>query len=240
MLDQEDSFQRILVVDDDPNTLRLVKHVLERDGFEVVTAASGEAALTYIDRQGLPHLAVVDYHMPPGMNGAEFCRNVRSFSDLPIVMLTAVDEVDIIVQSLDEFADDYIIKPFNPAELTARIERVLRRVGSFAYTFTEKTQVDERLTVDFAGRQVIVNGEAAALTPTESKLLYILMRNAGRTVTTNFLLRRIWPVEDAQEDRLHVHIYRLRRKLEENPTRPHYILSQRGEGYSFPLKASTS
>ncbi|MCA9991973.1 MAG: response regulator transcription factor [Ardenticatenaceae bacterium] len=239
MFNEPEQLQRILSVDDDPQALRLITYTLEREHFEVVTATSGENALNHIQRHGLPHLAIVDYNMPPGMSGPEFCRIVRSYCDLPIIVLSAVEDVDKIVASLEEYADDYIIKPFNPAELAARVQRVLRRVGSFAYTLNAQTVVDQRLIVDFAGHQVIVDGEAANLTPIESKLLYILMRNAGRTVTTNFLLRRIWPVENAQEDRLHVHIHRLRRKVEANPTQPYYILSQRGQGYSFPMRAET-
>lgn len=236
MLNELDDVQRILAVDDDPNALQILTYSLEKAGFVVSTAHSGEIALTHIERNGLPHLAIVDYNMPPGMDGPDFCREVRKYSDLPIIMLTAVDEEEKIVESLEMFADDYVIKPYNHAELVARIQRVLRRIGNFAYTYDPQTKVDERLTVDFTGKQVIVDGAAKSLTPIESKLLYILMRNAGRTVTTRFLLRRIWPGDHAQEDRLHVHVHRLRDKVEEMKNDPKYIVSVRGQGYSFPIR----
>ena len=232
---------KILAVDDDPFNLRIVKHALEQSDFEVVTAGSGEDALTSIQRKGLPHLAIVDIHMPPGMSGFEFCRTIHQFSDLPVIMLTAVGEENTVVEGLEKHAEDYIVKPFVPGELVARVNRVLRRIGDFAYTLDPITQVDERLSVDFPGRQAIVNGKAVTLTPTETKLLYILMRNAGRTVTTDFILRRLWPLEPAYEDRLHVHMHRLRRKIEdkEDKSRPRYITSERGLGYTFQANTQT-
>ena len=236
MLNDSEKWPRILVVDDDPNALQLVRHALEKECFEVVTAHSGEEALRLIERFGLPHLAIVDYSMPPGMNGFEFGRTLREYCDLPLIMLSAVDETEKIIRGLEEFADDYIIKPFNPKELVARVQRALRRVSSFDYTISNEADVDGNLVVDFPHREATVNGEDVSLTPTENKILYILMKNAGRTVTTDFLLRRLWPNEDAQEDRLHVHIHRLRRKVEPDAGEPHYIVSDRGQGYRFPVK----
>ncbi|MCA9921283.1 MAG: response regulator transcription factor [Anaerolineales bacterium] len=237
-MNSTDMQQKILAVDDDPFNLRIVRHALEQADFMVMTASSGEDALSVIKRQGLPHLAVVDIHMPPGMSGFEFCRTIHQFSDLPVIMLTAVGEESTVVEGLEKHAEDYIIKPFVPGELVARVNRVLRRIGDFAYTLEPTTQVDERLSVDFPARQAIVEGKEVPLTPTETKLLYILMRNAGRTVTTDFILRRLWPLEPAFEDRLHVHMHRLRRKIEDkkNKERPRYIVSERGLGYTFQAK----
>ena len=234
-MNSDETQQRILAVDDDPFNLRIVRHALEQADFQVMTASSGEDALSVIKRQGLPHLAVVDIHMPPGMSGFEFCRTIHQFSDLPVIMLTAVGEESTVVEGLEKHAEDYIIKPFVPGELVARVNRVLRRIGDFAYTLEPTTKVDERLSVDFPGRQAIVEGKEVSLTPTETKLLYILMRNAGRTVTTDFILRRLWPLEPAFEDRLHVHMHRLRRKIEDkkDKSRPRYINSERGLGYTF-------
>ena len=234
-MNSDETQQRILAVDDDPFNLRIVRHALEQADFQVMTASSGEDALAVIKRQGLPHLAVVDIHMPPGMSGFEFCRTIHQFSDLPVIMLTAVGEESTVVEGLEKHAEDYIIKPFVPGELVARVNRVLRRIGDFAYTLEPTTKVDERLSVDFPGRQAIVEGKEVSLTPTETKLLYILMRNAGRTVTTDFILRRLWPLEPAFEDRLHVHMHRLRRKIEDkkDKSRPRYINSERGLGYTF-------
>ena len=228
-------FQRILVVDDDLTLLRLVHDVLERAGFEVLTAPSGQDALDVIGRRGLPHLAIVDLTMP-GMDGFEFCRTVQEFTDLPIIMLTAADDEETIVRGIELFAEDYITKPFSPRELVARVQRVLRRIGDFTYIVEPITRVDDRLKVDFAHQQAIAGGQHVSLTPTETKLLYILMRNAGRTVTNNFLLRRLWPLEEVFEDALRVHVHRLRHKIEPDPRKPRYILTERGLGYRFAAK----
>lgn len=227
--------QRILAVDDDPKIRRLVELKLDHAGFEVRTAASGQEALDIIAQYGLPHLAIVDIMMP-GMSGFEFCEAVQEFSDLPVIMLTAVDDEDMVIQGIERFAEDYVIKPFSPRELLARVQRVLRRIGDFAYTLKPVTQVDDRLGVDFAHQQATVDGQSIDLTPTETKILYILMRNAGRTVTTDFLLRRLWPLEEVFEDTLRVHVHRLRQKIEANPRRPRYITTERGLGYRFEPK----
>ncbi|MBE2222251.1 MAG: response regulator transcription factor [Anaerolineae bacterium] len=232
MLDAPTETRKILAVDDNSFTLRIVQHTLEQAGYQVTTAVSGKDALNNINRHGIPHLAVVDLHMPV-MSGFEFCRQVREFSDLPIIMLTAVNNEETIIEGLEQYAEDYIIKPFNPSELVARVNRVLRRMGDYAYTLDATTHIDERLLINFPNREAIINGKSVSLTPTEAKLLFILVRNAGRIVTTDFLLNRIWPLQDAQEDRLHVHIHRLRRKIEENPNEPTYIIAERGTGYRF-------
>ncbi len=235
MFDSPAESQRILVVDDNTYTLRIVKHTLEMAGYEVTTAVSGEDALKMIHRYGMPHLALVDLHMPM-MSGFEFCREVREFSDMPIIMLTAVNTEETIIEGLEKYAEDYIVKPFNSDELAARVGRVLRRMSDYNYTLESTTRIDERLQVNFPNREAVVDGETVSLTPTENKLLYILVRNAGRIVTTDFLLNRIWPMQDAQEDRLHVHIHRLRRKIEADHNDPTYIIAERGTGYRFNVK----
>lgn len=232
MLDAPSETRKILAVDDNSFTLRIVQHTLEQAGYQVVTAVSGKDALNIINRHGIPHLAIVDLHMPV-MSGFEFCRQVREFSDLPIIMLTAVNNEATIIEGLEEYAEDYIIKPFNPSELVARVNRVLRRMGDYTYTLDATTQIDDRLKINFPNREAIINDKSISLTPTETKLLFILVRNAGRIVTTDFLLNRIWPLQNAQEDRLHVHIHRLRRKIEEDPNAPNYIVAERGTGYRF-------
>jgi DNA-binding response OmpR family regulator len=211
--------QRILVVDDDPAVLQLVRDKLDREGFQVRTAASGQEALAMIERQGLPHLAIVDIGMP-GMDGFEFCQAVQRFCDLPVILLTAIHEEDTIVRGIELYAEDYVTKPFSPRELIARVRRVLRRMGDFAYALEPH-------------QQAMVDGRPISLSPTETKLLYLLMRSAGRPVTTAFILRRLWPLEDVFEDVLRVHIYRLRHKIEPVPSRPRYIVTERGLGYQF-------
>ena len=228
----EETAVRVLVVDDDISILRAVETALRREAFIVFTAISGEEALTVISRNGLPHLAILDLNMP-GMDGFELAEAIHEFSDLPIIMLTAIDDEATVVFGLERYAEDYIVKPFRAAELVARVRRVLRRIGDFAYTLEPVIKVDDDLQVDFPNRKAFIQERPVQLTPTEAKLLYILMRNAGRTVTNGFLLRRVWPMDNAFEDRLHTHIYRLRRKIEVSPKEPHYIVSDWGTGYSF-------
>ncbi|MCL4805370.1 MAG: response regulator transcription factor [Anaerolineae bacterium] len=232
MLETTPETQRVLVVDDNTYTLRIVQHTLEQAGFEVSTAVSGPDGLKHINRYGLPHLAIVDLHMPE-MSGFEFCRAIHDFSDVPVIMLTAANTEETIVEGLEEHAEDYIVKPFNPPELIARVRRVLARMEDYTYTLESTTRIDDRLTVNFPLREATVDGQAVSLTPTETKLLYILVRNAGRIVTTDFLLNRIWPLQEAKEDRLHVHVHRLRGKIEQDPNNPLYILAERGVGYTF-------
>jgi DNA-binding response OmpR family regulator len=235
MTETPDKSQKIMVVDDNAYTLRIVRYTLQQAGYNVSTVASGEEALRNIVEQGLPHLAIVDLHMPPGMSGFEFCRTVHQYSDLPIIMLTAVDDENTVLEGLEKHAEDYIVKPFSPGELVARVRRLLQRMGEFAYPLASLTYVDDRLQIDFPQRRAVVEGQPVSLTPTETKLLYLLMRNAGRTVTTEYILRRLWPAEAAFEDRLHVHLHRLRRKIEakNDEDRERYIISERGTGYIF-------
>jgi len=224
--------QRLLVVDDDQAILRLVSDKFERAGFEVLTAGSGEAALELIARRGLPHLAVVDLNMPV-MDGFEFCRRVLGFSDLPIIILTAVDEEETVIQAIDLFAEDYVTKPFSPRELVARVSRVLRRIGDFAYSLEPVIQVDERLAVDFVGQRTLVDGRPVDLSPTEAKILYLLMRSAGRPVSSGYLLRRVWPLEEVFEDVLRVNVHRIRKKIGLNSAGLPYIVTEWGVGYRF-------
>jgi DNA-binding response OmpR family regulator len=224
--------QRILIIDDDPAVCRLVASKLTVAGFEVVTARDGREGLDVIQQRGLPHLAIVDISMPR-MDGFEFCESVQQFCDLPVVILTANDQEETIVRGIELYAEDYVTKPFSPRELIARVRRVLRRIGDFAYALEPQIQVDDRLIVDFARQQVFLEGQSVVLSPTETKLLYLLMRNAGRTVTNDFLLRRLWPLKEVFEDTLRVHVYRLRKKLEPGPHSWRYVITDRGVGYRF-------
>lgn len=227
----------ILVVDDSVEALEILRRTLERVGYRVWTAISGEEALHHVADRGLPQLAIVDLHMPPGMDGFELCERLNQFSDLPVIMLTAVDEADTVVRAIQQFAEDYVIKPFSPSELVARIKRVLDRVGQFPYSTSSPLQVDPKLSIDFAGRKLLKDGETSSLTPTEARLLYILMRHSGETVETEFLLRRMWPREITYEDRLHVYVHRLRNKLKEVEGKHQYVISERGVGYRFQPRA---
>jgi len=233
MSEFEPSEYHILVIDDDTLVLEMIEEALSRSGFQVSAVTSAEDALDWMKRHGLPHLAVVDINMPFGMDGLEFCEMVHTFSDLPIMMLTAIEDEETISQAIDRCAEDYLTKPFQPGELIARARRILRRIGRFAFPLDSLMRVDTRLVVDLVGCQVIVDGRPDILTPTETKLLYILMRNAGRPVNSNYLLRRLWPHDTDHDDRLRVYIHRLRNKIEVDSATPYYIRSQRGVGYTF-------
>lgn len=225
------SSQRILVIDDNAHTLLIVRRALQQADFDVETTTSAEEALSQIQANGLPHLAIVDINMR-GMSGLEFCEKVQQYSDLPVIMLTAVEKEETIVQAIELYAEDYMTKPFSPNELVARVRRVLRRLGDFTYTLAPVTFVDTNLQVNFSECHAFVGGEQVSLTPTETKLLYILMRNSGQIVTADFLLRRLWPREAAFEDRLRVYVHRLRKKIESDE-KQQYIVSERGIGYRF-------
>jgi len=224
---------RILAVDDSIIVLDMVKMMLRLADFQVLTAVSGEGALRLMKKEGLPHLAIVDINMPFGMDGFEFCEALHEFSDVPVMMLTAVNQTETIIQAIEEHAEDYMTKPFTAGELVARVRRVLRSIGGFALKLERLTRADERLAVNFADCKVLINGAPVSLTPTEMKLLYILMRDAGKLVATDFLLRRLWPHELVYQDRLRVYVHRLRSKIEENPEEPRYIVSRRNKGYLF-------
>ncbi|MEM1201910.1 MAG: response regulator transcription factor [Acidobacteriota bacterium] len=232
VLDAPGAAQRILVVDDDPDIVTTVQVTLELEGFEVITANSANEAEERIQRLGLPHLAVVDIMMP-GVDGIEFCRGVHKYCDLPVIMLTAVDDEETTVTVINEVAEDYVTKPFHPPVLAARVKRVLRRIGDFAFRLDPETRIDDHLSLNFADKKATVGGKVVSLTPTETKLLHILISNARRTVTTDYLLRRIWPLDEVFEDTLRVHVHRLRQKIEPDPASPRYLITQRGTGYSF-------
>lgn len=226
---------RVLSVEDERASQLVTKSALEQAGYEVWCAESAEEALTVLENRGLPHIALIDIRMP-GMTGIELAHKIHEFIDLPMIMLTSVATLNTVVDALNLVAEDYIIKPFHPDEMVARVGRVLRRIGDFSYTLEPQTRVDDRLTVEFARRKAIVEGRPVELTPTETKLLYILMRNAGRTLLSDYLLKRVWPMEEAYEDTLRTHVYRLRKKIEVSSRKPRYVLTKRGIGYSFPKK----
>ena len=226
--------KRILIAEDDEEIRRLLSVKLKREGFEVLSASSGQHALELIAQQGLPHLALVDINMPI-MGGLEFCERIKRFSDVPIIILTAVDESKTVIKAIEQYAEDYVIKPFVLGELVARIQRVLKRLGDFDYTFDAVVQVNSCLSVDFSHQTAIVDGEPVTLTPTETKLLHIFLTKAGRVIPVQFLLERVWPHEEIYEEALRVHISRLRQKLEGQHKGYKFILTERGRGYRFVL-----
>lgn len=240
-LDQKGQAPSLLLVDDNPETLQIASFALKRTGFAVETATSGEGALELIQRLGLPHMAIVDINMPPGMDGFEFCRRLLQFSEVPVIMLTVVDEEETVVEALEQYAEDYILKPFDPYELAARVQRVLQRYGVFPYEMAAPIEVDERLAVNFPARKATIDGKEISLTWAEARLLYLLMHHTGQVIELDYLLRRMWPWQMVFENRLYVLVHRLRKKLEEHGGNHQYIVSEPGVGYRFePLERMTS
>jgi DNA-binding response OmpR family regulator len=228
---------QILIVDDDPAIRKVVQYRLEAAGYQVWVATGGLEALEIVDKRGLPHLAVIDVMMPD-MNGFDLCEQLLAYSDLPVIMLTAVSDEQTVVRGIRLFAEDYITKPFRPSELLARVERVLRRMSTPLQSKGALIPVDSLLAIDLVHQRVQLEGQWVDLTPTETKLLHILIRNAGRPVTSDFLLQRLWPSEERYEDILRVHIHRLRQKIEPDPRSPRYILTERELGYCFAEKVA--
>ncbi len=219
---------RILVCDDEPQILRALRVILRDAGFEAVTASTGEEAL---DRAALkpPEAAILDL-MLPDIDGVELTRRLREWSEMPILVLSAVGEEDRKVEALAAGADDYVTKPFGPRELVARLQALLRRAAPEG---DEPAISAEGLEIDLAGRTVRRDGEPVHLTPTEFGLLRVLARNRGRLMTHRALLVEVWGVEYEDDFQvLRAHVANLRRKIEP-PDGPRYILTDPGVGYRF-------
>ncbi len=224
--------QRILVVDDDETILNSLRLSLTNDGFEVIAAHSGSEALSKVER-AIPQLAILDL-MLPGMSGFELSRRLQRYVEIPIIMLTAVDDEATVVQGLEQYADDYINKPFRYAELRARINRILSRTGEASLNSSDDIVVDGTLTINFARHVVLVNDKNVHLSPIESRLLYCLVKGGGRVVTNEVLLRRGWNYQmDGDVESLWVRMSSLRRKLGDTEEPPRYIITERGVGYRF-------
>ncbi|NLN19888.1 MAG: response regulator transcription factor [Firmicutes bacterium] len=221
--------QRILVVDDEPAILELVSYNLKRDGYEVITAADGKSALEMFMNEK-PDLVILDL-MIPEPDGYEVCKRIRAQSAVPVIMLTARGEEQDRIRGLDLGADDYVVKPFSPRELLARVRAVLRR--------SPMVQEDGRLVagdlvIDSERHQVTIAGEPIELTPKEFDLLKTLAENTGKALERDFLLEKVWGYAFAGATRtLDVHIRRLRQKINDDPQNPRYIETVHGVGYRF-------
>jgi len=222
----------ILVVDDEARMVRFIQLNLEHDGFQVITAYNGREALEQV-RTALPNLVLLDVMMPD-LDGFEVLGRIREQSTVPVIMLTAKGEEDDRVRGLELGADDYVTKPFSPRELVSRVRAVLRRTESESNVSTGIIEVDDRLKLDFNRREIWVDGELIQLRPTEYRLLYHLVQNAGWVITHEQLLTKVWGFEYRDEPHyVRLYINYLRKKLEEDPSNPKYILTERGVGYRF-------
>jgi DNA-binding response OmpR family regulator len=231
--------QRVLIVDDEPRYVRLIAVNLESSGYEILAARDGKSAVELAAAKS-PDLILLDIGLPV-MDGFEVCRRIREFSEAPIIMLTAKAGEGDKVKGLDAGADDYLTKPFGPAELLARIRAVLRRTRSPEEQRASPIFAAGDMQIDFAQRLVRLGEREVALSPTEYKLLAQLAKNAGRVVVTETLLHRIWGPEYGEETQ-HVRLYvsRLRQKLEDDPEHPRWIITKPGVGYMLRVPADAS
>jgi two-component system, OmpR family, KDP operon response regulator KdpE len=222
---------RILVCDDELQILRALKVILRDAGFEVIGVASAREALDAAAVQQ-PDAAIVDLVLPDG-DGVDVCRSIREWSAMPIIVLSAVGEEQQKVRALEAGADDYVTKPFSPAELTARLTRALKRAGA-APAGGEPILSADGLELDLAAHRVLVDGAEVHLTPTEFELLRALMQGRGRLLTHRALLTEVWgPAYEHDTQTLRVHVANLRRKIEPRPGTPRYIVTDPGVGYRF-------
>ena len=225
---------KVLVVDDAPEVVDSVRlgFAVQWREVDVLSAGTGKEALELVEQES-PDLVLLDVGLPD-MDGFKVLQEIRFFSDVPVVMLTARDDTIDKVRGLELGADDYVTKPFNHLELLARIKAVPRRLDMPAPKSRAPSFRSGDMEMDFDAQEVRVNGERVELTPTEYKLLYHLVRNAGHTLTHGTLLAKVWGREYRDEvDYLRVYVRRLRDKLGDDPEKPRYIRTERGLGYRF-------
>lgn len=225
---------KILVIDDAPDVIESVQlgFTLQWREVEVLGAATGEQGLDILEQEH-PDLVLLDVGLPD-IDGYEVLRQIRAFSDVPVVMLTARDDTLDLVKGLELGADDYVTKPFNHLELLARVKAVLRRLDMPAPADRVPSFRSGELEMDFARQELRMGGKRVELTPTEYKLLYHFIRNAGYVLTHGTLLAKVWGREYVDEvDYLRVYVRRLRDKLGDDSEEPRYIRTERGLGYRF-------
>ena len=222
----------ILVVDDEPRMIRFIRLNLELEGYRVSEASNGLEALDKV-RQELPDLVLLDVMMPE-MDGFEALEHIREISNVPVIMLTVKAEEEDKVRGLELGADDYVTKPFSPRELSSRIKAVLRRTAMPSPIEKTILRIDDDLSIDFNLREVIVRSERIKLRPTEYRLLYHLVNNAGWLMTHETLLSKVWGYAYRDDTHLlRLYITYLRQKIEPDPSHPRYIFTERGVGYRF-------
>jgi DNA-binding response OmpR family regulator len=224
--------RRVLVVDDEERMVRFIRMNLEHDGFLVSEAFNGKQALDRM-RDVTPDLILLDVMMPD-LDGFEVLKMIREVNSVPVIMLTAKGEENDRVRGLELGADDYITKPFSPREMVSRVKAVLRRTEGASGSMHGLIEVDERLKIDFDRREVWLEGKIVKLRPTEYRLLFHLVQNAGWVISHDQLLSKVWGYEYRDEPHyVRLYINYLRQKLEKDPADPKYILTERGVGYRF-------
>ncbi len=230
---------KVLVIEDDPGIIEVVSlcFQLRWSGTSLISAATGAKGLELVETES-PDVVILDIGLPD-MDGYQVLREIRRFSDVPVIMLTVRSEDTQVARGLELGADDYITKPFSHIELIARVQAVLRRAQGLSVTEDERPFTAGKLSVDFARNEILVDGKPVKLTSTERKLLYYLIRNEGRILSHESLLAKVWGESyiDAR-DLLRVHIQHLRQKLQDNTESPSIIVTEHGMGYKFVRPSS--
>lgn len=242
MMQQSSFCRKVLLVEDREEDREPIRDFLEKHGFSVIAVEDAAKALDIITRT-LPDLALIDIFLPDTPLGFDIARQLQRYAEVPVIFLTNAPGEDMKYLALEEFGDDYLHKPVDTRELLARINRVLKRYKGPTEDAHAEIIVNDYLRINFSQHwvEVFKHGQSKppkryVLTPIESRILHMLIRNAGQVLTTEALLARVWAgVEDAYPEGLRVHIRRLRVKIEMNPSKPQYIVTQRGLGYRFAM-----
>ncbi|HEX9016237.1 MAG TPA: response regulator transcription factor [Chloroflexota bacterium] len=221
----------ILVADRDSLARKRLRDRLEMEGFNVREAPDAASLDVQLQRQ-LPHLVILDIQLP-GLSGMELCRRIKRCGDIPIVVVSAIDDEDVKLELLDLFAEDYVVKPASYAEVAVRVRCVLRRTWLSTAPVSVSVRVDERLSLDFLRREARTPAGTCRLTPMESRLLQLLVRNAGQVLPTELLLERIWGDTCVSANSLWEYVRRVRHKIGDRATQPRYIMNEPGLGYRF-------
>ncbi|NDJ54068.1 MAG: response regulator transcription factor [Chloroflexi bacterium] len=231
----EDKPKHVVVVSQDNEGLDTLGEKLLVNGFEVAVIPDGQGARRHIDKNGLPHIMIIDLRLPD-MDGLELCQDLFDVAGLPIITLSGSDTANAeeAVKAL-QYADDYIRTPFSTDEMVMRIRRILSRIDDFSYADSRPFEVYEGFTIDLARREVNIHNAVKKLTPTENALLHVLATHWGHVVDADTLIERVWRTSPMDSDRnaLRVHMHRLRQKLEHNPDIPPVIVTERGVGYAL-------
>lgn len=223
--------KKLLIVDDDVDLCQTIKHVFSAEGMQVIIANDGREGIQAFFEQR-PDLVLLDIRMPE-IDGWELCRQIRTMSNTPVIMLTTLDEDQQEVRGLKIGADDFITKPFSRDVLLARVQAVFRRTAPQPQSMPELTYHDGYLSVDLARHEVRREGEPVRLSATEFRLLRYLLKHAGRVLTHQAILHNVWGTDCNNPEYVHVYLWHLRKKLEKDPRSPNYLVTEHGFGYRF-------
>lgn len=227
---------RVLAIDDEPETLKMLKALLTREGFDVVLAQDGRSGLRAA-YQSHPDAILLDIMMPD-VDGVEVCIRLKEMTDVPIIFVTALGTIEDIVQGFSAGADDYVVKPFSGAELTSRLLASLRRTGEGKDNSVEILFPTDSVMLDCGRHELVIENRAVYLTPKEFEVLRALVRHVGRVLSADAILTQVWgPERVGEPDLIKQYIYRLRRKIELDPDSPRYLHTVRGSGYYFDIEA---